>query len=121
MDGEVSPETVRDLLDGGADGDAVCVVDIRSPAAYERGHIPGSECVPLPELPSRADRVADADRIVTVCPHGEASVRAARLLAAYEAVDESTRVESMAGGLTAWEYDLESSGGDAGESPDAPF
>jgi rhodanese-related sulfurtransferase len=115
MDGEVTTEAVAAMLEG---PDDVCVVDVRSRSAYARGHIPGSVCIPFREVAGAADRVADADRVVTVCPHGESSVRAARLLAAAAAVDEDTPVESMAGGLTAWDGDLVA-GED--ESAAAPF
>ena len=46
MDEEISAEGLRTLLDS---GDPVRVVDIRSPGAFERGHIPGSENVPFAE------------------------------------------------------------------------
>lgn len=127
MDGEISPGDVEAAL-----GEAgLRVVDIRSRAAFDRGHIPGSVNVPMPELPTRVEElgVEGADRIVTVCPHGKASVQAARLLASYEGTDAP--VESMAGGLEAWTGPLESAaadGGDEGEDandddegPDAPF
>ena len=116
MDGEVTPEDVA----AACGDDGVAIVDIRSPSAYADGHIPCSVSIPFPEVPTSADRVADADRIVTVCPHGEASVRAARLLAAAEEIDADVRIESMAGGLTSWDGELETE--DAGdESPEAPF
>lgn len=124
MDGEVSPEDVAALLDADAD---VRVVDIRSPEAFARGHVPGSECIPFPHLPSQVDRLDGADRIVTVCPHGESSVRAARLIASYEGIPESATVESMAGGLTAWDGELATGhpetvdDGPSTQSSDAPF
>jgi len=120
MDGEIAPDEVADLL--GEDG--VAVVDIRSRDAYERGHLPNSVNLPLPELPTSIERVGDADRVVTVCPHGKASVRAARLVAASAAVDDAATVESMAGGLEAWDGDLVADGataGDDSDAVDAPF
>jgi rhodanese-related sulfurtransferase len=119
MDGEISPEEVEALLDG---EDRPRIVDIRSPGQFARGHIPGSENVPFGELPDRVDELADADRVVTVCPHGKASVQAARLVASYEGTADA-RVESMAGGLEAWEgewaTDVEDAADD--EGPEAPF
>ncbi|SFB81393.1 Rhodanese-related sulfurtransferase [Halobiforma haloterrestris] len=95
MDGEISTDEVKELLESDAD---VRIVDIRDPGSFEHSHIPGSENVPFHELTNRVDEFADADRVVTVCPHGEASVQAARLIGSYEGADD-TRVESMAGGL----------------------
>ena len=114
MDAEISPERVRELLTG---DERVEVVDIRSPTAFRRGHVPDSVNVPFPRLVERVDEFADADHVVTVCPHGKSSVRAARLVAAHEAVDAA--VYSMAGGLEAWNAELDREKG--GKAPDAPF
>ncbi len=102
MDGEISPAEVETLLETGT---PPRIVDIRSPAAFQRGHIPASENIPFPELPQRVSELEDADRIVTVCPHGHASIQAARLITSYEGTAEA-RVESMHGGLTDWDGDL---------------
>jgi rhodanese-related sulfurtransferase len=116
MDGEISAEKLHKLLAADAD---VRVVDIRSPASFRRGHIPGSENVPFGELTDRIEDVADADRVVTVCPHGKASVQAARLVDSFEGF--SGRVESLAPGIEGWDYDLETAEERADEGPEAPF
>jgi rhodanese-related sulfurtransferase len=127
-DDEITPDELDTLLDA---DEPVRVVDIRSSAAFERGHIPDSENVPFEELPRRVESLADADRLVTVCPHGKASLQAVQLLQSSAAVDDA-RVESLAGGLDAWNGDLEAtaeSEGDtmtaddvpAGDASDAPF
>lgn len=125
MDGEVDPKEVETLLDG---ENPPRVVDIRAPGQFARGHIPGSLNIPFGELPTRVAEIGDADRIVTVCPHGQASVQAARLIKSYEGTADA-RVESMSGGLTQWSGPLETAaesdeGGataDAEEGPEAPF
>ena len=118
MDGEISTDEVAASLD---DEDRLRIIDIRSPGEFARGHIPGSENVPFGELPDRIEEFADADHIVTVCPHGKASVQAARLIGSYEGTTEAT-VESLAGGLSKWEGDLERAVEQAeNEGPDAPF
>jgi len=119
MDDEVAPEDVQALR---ADDDVdVCIVDIRNPSSFARGHIPGSENCPLPELATAVDALPDADRFVTVCPHGKSSIRAARLIASYEDVD--VPVESMAGGLTAYDGDLATGSPDdaSTDGPTSPF
>ena len=105
MDDEIDPDAVYELLE---DGEDVRVVDIRDERSFARGHLPGSENLPFHALPARVDELAEADRIVTVCPHGKASVQAARLIASYEGCTDA-RVESMAGGLDAWteSYELD--------------
>ncbi|MFP8891463.1 rhodanese-like domain-containing protein [Natrialbaceae archaeon A-CW2] len=102
MDGEISPAAVHELLEGDDETtDALRIVDIRNAMEFERGHIPGSENVPFHELTARIDEFEAADRIITVCPHGQASVQAARLIGSYEGSADA-RVESMAGGLEEW-------------------
>ncbi len=95
MDGEISTTEVQELLEDDAD---VRIIDIRDERSFTHSHIPDSENVPFHELTSRIDEFEDADRIVTVCPHGEASVQAARLLGSYEGTADA-RIESLAGGL----------------------
>ena len=132
MDGEIGTDELRSLLDGDdehEDGEDLRVVDIRSPAAYARGHIPGSENVPLQRLVDDIEQFAGLDRVVTVCPHGKSSVQAARLITSYEGFDG--RAESYGPGLAEWDGpvesddpgDDESAAGDgtADEGPTAPF
>lgn len=120
MDDEISGEALDGLLAEGAD---VRIVDIRSPGAYERGHIPGSENIPFGELPEEVDRLDGTERVVTVCPHGEASIQAARLVGSYEGLDG--RVESLAGGVEQWVEEgrpwEESEVAETEEAEDAPF
>ncbi|QSG12112.1 Rhodanese-related sulfurtransferase [Halapricum desulfuricans] len=104
MDGEITASALADLLDADA---SVEIVDIRRPPAFERGHIPGSRNLPLGRLVDRIDELdSDADRIVTVCPHGESSVQAARLIDSYEGIEE-TPVVSLADGLEGWDGPVE--------------
>lgn len=101
MDGEISAVELQAFLESGED---VTIVDIRSPVEFRRGHIPGSENVPFGELTARIDEIADADRVVTVCPHGQASIQAARLVGSFEGFDG--RVESLSSGIEGWPYEL---------------
>ena len=107
---ELSPETVEATLD------ELQVVDIRSPSEFERGHIPGAINVPLAELPRRVDDHDWEDEIVVVCPIGQSSIQAARLLQSFEGVDDDASVASMTGGYAQWDGDLEP--GDEGTEAD---
>lgn len=100
---EISPEELHERI---ASGTPPQIVDIRPPAAFEQGHIPGAENVPMTELAARIDEVDWADEIVVTCPIGQSSVQAARLIGSFEGVDDAD-VYSLAGGYEAWEYDLE--------------
>jgi rhodanese-related sulfurtransferase len=122
MDEEISPDELAGLLDT---DEPVAIVDIRTEAAFSRGHIPGSENVPFEELPQRVEEFGDADRIVTVCPHGKASLKAAWLFQSAESTEDAT-IRSLAGGLNAWDGDLGASVADDGTAAsdattDAPF
>ena len=115
MDGEITaPELERALADA-----EPLVVDIRDPASFARGHITDSVNIPLARLPTEIPRVADADHVVTVCPHGKASVRAARLIASFDGFDG--RVESLACGLEGWDGPTDTDSADANDPPEAPF
>ena len=125
-----SDDDSHDESDGGSDDDShddaepdIRIVDIRDQRAFDRGHVPHSECIPFPELTTRVAELEDAARIVTVCPHGVASRQAAQLIGSY-AGTQHARVESLHGGIEAWERDvgdLETtpSNTDSGASPDA--
>lgn len=106
---EYSPEEVREKL---ASGD-VQIVDIREPAAFERGHVPGAINLPLQDLPRRVDDVDWGREVVFVCPIGQSSVQAARLLRSFEGVDDEVTVASMAGGYKRWDSELETGSGNA--------
>ena len=101
---EVTPDEVKARVDDDADTQ---VVDIRSPAEFERGHIPGAINIPMAELPRRVDEVEWSDDVVVACPIGQSSIQAARLIGSYEGVDDDSSVKSMAGGYDEWDYDLE--------------
>ncbi|OTF01702.1 rhodanese-like domain-containing protein [Halorubrum sp. SD683] len=100
---EITPDEVKAKLDE----DGVQVVDIRPPAEFEAGHIPGAINIPMSELPSRVDEVEWGDDVIVACPIGQSSVQAARLIGSFEGVGEDDEVRSMAGGYQDWEYELE--------------
>ena len=102
---ELTPEAVKARTED-EDEDAQ-VVDIRPPAQFERGHIPGAINIPMSQLPTRVEEVDWGDEIVCACPIGQSSVQAAKLIQSFEAVDDDATVASMEGGYREWEYDLE--------------
>lgn len=124
---QISAEELHDLLESGG----VRVVDVRSPTAYARGHVPESENIPFGELTSRVEELEDAENVVMVCPRGEASVQAARLVESYEGFEG--RVASLEPGIAGWktDYGLETDGPGSdsetdmesleAETEDAPF
>ncbi|NIB98452.1 rhodanese-like domain-containing protein [Halobacterium sp. R2-5] len=98
----VAPEAVRERLESGDDD--FDLVDIREGDAYEDGHLPGAEHLPVEEL---EDVVAERDwddEVVVYCYVGETSVQAARLVEEYGNADA---VASMDGGYEAWAEEVE--------------
>ena len=79
--------------------DAFVILDVRQPAEFERGHLPGAVLLPLPELPFRLDEVPRDRRVFTVCHAGMRSMSAALQLRAAGWED----VVNLAGGTAAWD------------------
>jgi rhodanese-related sulfurtransferase len=108
---ELTPAQVAEL------GDAQ-LVDVRTSAEYEAGHLAGSRHVPLDQVPSVATEL-DAQRpLVFYCRVGERSALAADAFrqAGFDAY-------TMAGGLMAWAEDgrpLEPEGGEVAQHSSIP-
>jgi rhodanese-related sulfurtransferase len=100
---DITPDELHGKI---ADGEDVQVVDIRAEPAYRRGHVPGAINVPFHAFPRRIETVDWGEEIVCVCPHGESSVQAARLLEAYEGVDADADVKNLEGGYRAYDFEL---------------
>ncbi|WP_373188903.1 rhodanese-like domain-containing protein [Halolamina sp.] len=101
---EISTEELHECI--GA-GDPPQIIDIRPPSAFQQGHIPGAQNLPMAQLATNIDQVEWADKIVVACPIGQSSVQAARLIGSFEGVEDSGTVYSLAGGYNDWEWDLE--------------
>jgi hydroxyacylglutathione hydrolase len=77
--------------------DGLSVLDVRQPAEWADGHIPGATFVTGAELPERLGDVPDAPAVATVCGSGYRSSVAASLLAA-----NGRTVVNVLGGMAAW-------------------
>lgn len=106
MADELAPEALREKLD---DGDEPQLIDVRQPRQFERGHLPGAENVPMGELTTSIDEIEFDDQVVVACQIGQASLQAVRLIDSYEGA-EGSQVWSLAGGVDAWDGDLETGG-----------
>jgi thiosulfate sulfurtransferase len=107
MPTEITPQELEQRQQN---GNSVQLIDIRDTEAYEEGHIPGSENIPLDALGDRAEEIDwgtdETDEIVVACYIGETSVQAARMLEAYVGTGNAT-VSTMAGGYEEWSGELE--------------
>ena len=95
---EIDARAAQGLLDGEA---PPVLVDVREPAEWNQGHIPGATLVPLGTVVERIGEVApDRDRpVLLYCRSGARSLRAA------EALREQgyARPINLAGGILDWE------------------
>jgi hydroxyacylglutathione hydrolase len=86
---------------------SVHVLDVRSPAEYEEGHLSGAQHIPLGELRDRLDEVPTDRPVVVQCLGGTRSAIAASILQAHG----YSGVINFAGGYSAWRaagFDTES-------------
>jgi rhodanese-related sulfurtransferase len=89
----------HDAMNGGAPG--FILLDVRSAALFEKGHIPGAVNLPHGKIiASRMSEYPTATLFVTYCagPHCNGAARAAAKLARL-----GLAVKLMAGGLTGWQ------------------
>ena len=94
----ISPEELKDRLDG---GEAILVVDSRSLAEFEAGHIAGAISVPSNEVESRLDELPRDQEIVLYCTWPSENTSAGAALKLYE--HGYTNVSALLGGMRKWE------------------
>ncbi|MDZ7732706.1 MAG: MBL fold metallo-hydrolase [Acidimicrobiia bacterium] len=91
--------SVHDLADR-VDRDEVDVLDVRQPAEWAFGHVPGATFITGGEAPSRLDEVPDTGRpLAVVCGSGYRSSVSASLVASHQ---PDRPVLNVLGGMGAW-------------------
>jgi rhodanese-related sulfurtransferase len=93
---EISPEELQRRLQAGHD---LQLIDVREPEEYDYCHLPGSQLLPLGELPRRAQEIRAEGPVVVICHHGVRSGQAAGYLRHRLA---RTNVLNLRGGVAAW-------------------
>jgi rhodanese-related sulfurtransferase len=89
--------TVDEANEMMARGD-VQVIDVREPAEYVLGHVPGAKLIPVATVLSRREEL-DHDRdLIFVCAVGQRSALACEMAAAVGL----TRLYNLEGGTDAW-------------------
>ena len=92
-----TPEEAKKYMHN-ASSEAFTLLDVRQPAEYESGHIPGAKLIPLPDLGHREAEI-DADKpVIVYCAIGGRSRVAAQMLAA----KGFKEVINLTGGIKAW-------------------
>lgn len=89
---EIDIDQVASALESGA-----CVIDVREPAEYVAGHVPGALSIPMGRLTSRLDELDRSAPVHLICASGNRSGAMADVLVAqgFDAVN-------VLGGTTAW-------------------
>lgn len=90
----LTPERVAELQRSG-EGE---LIDVRQPAEWEAGHIPGARHIVLDEVPSRAGEIERERTVVFHCAGGN---RSAMVADAFR--KDGYDAYNMAGGVKAWE------------------
>jgi rhodanese-related sulfurtransferase len=87
----VEPQDVNAQLD------RVQLVDVRDPAEWQAGRIPGARWIRMQELSDRLDEVDLEKPVVTVCRSGNRSGKMAEFL-----TGRGYRADNLDGGMQAW-------------------
>ncbi len=106
--GDVTASAVDGIVSGGAR-----LIDVRTAAEYQAGHIKGAENVPIDTVPTAAGGWDKSTPILLYCATGARSANAFSYLQA----QGFTKVYNLAGGVATWTGDLvtgASSGASAG-------
>lgn len=100
-DGRTPEVSLEDLGRALAPGDtipAVTVVDVREPAEYVTGHVPGARLIPMGQLPARASELDKGTSVYVVCATGNRSAAMTDFL-----VQAGFDAHSVAGGTQGWQ------------------
>ena len=79
------------------------LLDVREPWEVGIASLPGSQNIPMSELPSRIDEVDTARTVVCVCHHGVRSMHVALFLARHG----FDPIFNLAGGIDAWAREVD--------------
>ncbi|PYE45433.1 rhodanese-like domain-containing protein [Paenibacillus barcinonensis] len=80
------------------------VVDVREPAEYNRGFIPGAVNIPLSQLQQRLSEIPQNKQVFLYCQSGMRSKSAAKILSKHG----YDQISNLKGGVSAWRDKLAS-------------
>lgn len=95
---EIHPQELAERLKA---GEELVLLDVREPAEWVEGHVPGARHIPLSQLLERQQELNPAVETFVMCRSGGRSGLACELLS-----ERGYKVVNMTGGLTNWKHDL---------------
>jgi rhodanese-related sulfurtransferase len=110
---EVSPTDAQRLIESGAQ-----VVDVRTDAEFEAGHIAGARHIPVADLQSEANGLDREQPVILYCRSGNRSAMPADAFA-----NSGWDAHSIEGGLLQWAEEglpLDPEGGTVIDNPNLP-
>ncbi|HET6871569.1 MAG TPA: rhodanese-like domain-containing protein, partial [Sporolactobacillaceae bacterium] len=93
-------EGLRQKIEG---NEKITILDVREPAEYAFGHIPGAKHIPLGELEERLKELNKEDDLYLVCRTGNRSDYAAQVLTK----KGFNKVTNVSPGMSNWEGPIE--------------
>lgn len=96
----IAPEALRDFMAAHDEADYE-LVDVREPAEYRQGHIPGARHIPVGQIESRLDELTPGRAHIFYCRSGGRS-RAAATFAAESGLTLGPLYD-LAGGMLGWD------------------
>ncbi len=93
--GDITPEELQRRLQ---QGEALFILDVRNPEEFQICRIPGSQLLPLPQLPQRYGELDKGRETVVHCKSGMRSAKAIAFLQQ----QGFTRLRNLKGGILAW-------------------
>ncbi|MBO8155531.1 MAG: sulfurtransferase TusA family protein [Bacillaceae bacterium] len=84
--------------------DNITIIDVREPAEYAFGHIPGAISIPMGELEDRMDEIGQDQEVYVVCRTGNRSDMAAQKLS-----EKGYNVINVVPGMSQWDGPVEKS------------
>lgn len=97
---DIDVVTANNMITNGTYPDLV-ILDVRTQGEYDEGHLENSILIPVTELESRIDEIAQYKdtEIIVYCRTGVRSAQASSILDS----NNFTKVFNVLGGITAWE------------------
>lgn len=97
---DITAEQLKQFIQSKKEKDYV-VVDVRQPAEYTRGHIPGATFIPLNELMADISGLPPDKDLIFYCHSGGRSLAAASMVS--EEMAAANKIYNLVGGIMAWE------------------